>query len=135
MRNAWSEHVVRACFVIVALIHLMPLVGLLGREMLNRAYGTSVDDPRVLTLLTHRALVFGLLGGLGLWAAWQPPRRAVVGVVLGISAAGFVVVAWLHHHSLASLGTALLKVVVADVVAVLLLLIAWAVTRASSVGA
>ena len=54
---------VPAMLVAVALIHLPPVLGLLGVAQMERAYGVSLPGPDLAVLMRHRALMFGLLGG------------------------------------------------------------------------
>jgi hypothetical protein len=63
------RYVVSIALVLVAFIHLMPVTGALGAARLQALYGIAVDDPGVLLLLRHRAVLFGLLGGVMLAAA------------------------------------------------------------------
>lgn len=95
-------------------IHLMPLPGLLGAAMLERLYGVPLDDPGLLLLLRHRAVLFGLLGAGLLIAiarrAWRGPM-----ILAGLTSAGtFLLLAWPLV-----LGAALQRVVMADGVALL----------------
>jgi hypothetical protein len=99
-------------------IHLIPLPGLLGAAMLERLYGVVLEDPGLVLLLRHRALLFGLLGtGLVLAIvrrAWRGPM-----IVAGlISTGAFLLLAW----PLALEGT-LQRVVLADAAALLALLL------------
>ncbi len=77
----------------VALLHLVPVVGWLGKPRLHALYGVTVEDPDTLVLLRHRALLLGLLGVVLAWGALEPLLRNGA-VALGIvSMAGFVVLA------------------------------------------
>jgi hypothetical protein len=53
--------VVPAVLLIVALIHALPLVGVMGAAKLTQLYGIDVQDPTLELLLRHRAILFGLL--------------------------------------------------------------------------
>ena len=48
--------------VLVGIIHVLPLAGVLGAERLEAMYGIAVEDPNLLLLLRHRAVLFGILG-------------------------------------------------------------------------
>jgi hypothetical protein len=75
------------------LVHLLPAFGLLGSEALARLYGLRIEEPGLLLLMRHRALLFGLLGGALLAAslrpAWQGPALLAALVAVG----GFLLLA------------------------------------------
>ena len=109
--------------LVAALIHLMPLVGVLGPQALARLYGVDVPDANIDVLLRHRAIMFGLLGLLLVGAALRPELR-VAGYLIGFtSAASFVAVAWW----VGGYNAAINRVVVADLVALACLCIGAAV--------
>ncbi len=75
------------------LVHLLPAVGVLGAPRLAALYGVAIDDPTLLLLMRHRALLFGVLGVLLLIAAGSPPLQPwALGAGL-VSTASFVVLA------------------------------------------
>jgi hypothetical protein len=103
---------------LAALIHLLPLRGLVGANALQALYGIAISDPGMLLLLRHRALLFGLLG-IGLLVSiprreWRAPM-----LVAGIaSTAAFLLLALDGP----GLGPELSRVIVADIVALAALL-------------
>jgi hypothetical protein len=108
----WREAIVAIGLALAALIHLAPLPGLLGADMLERLYGLRIDDPSLLLLLRHRALLFGLLGTVLLVAIFRRAWRAPA-LLLGLASAGaFLLLAP------DGLGPALQRVLWADAVAV-----------------
>lgn len=118
------QKAVSALLAIVAVIHLLPLAGVLGPQKLQSLYGLSFDEPNLLILMRHRAVLFGLLGAFLLWAAWRP---ALVPLAL---AAGFVSVLSFLGFALATDGynAGIARVVMADWAA-LACLVAAAVLR------
>lgn len=56
------RYLVSAMLVVVAVIHLLPLSGVLGSERLAALYGLSFNEPNLAILMRHRAVLFGLLG-------------------------------------------------------------------------
>ncbi len=116
-----------AALLLVALIHLLPLPGVLGGEVLVRLYGIPVDNPDLALLLRHRAVLFGLLG-IGMivsvaWPAWRPAAYCAAFV----SVISFLVLAALEYPA----QPAIQRVVIADVIALVLLVIgAWAESQA-----
>ena len=105
---------------LVALLHALPLAGVLGAAKLSVLYGIDARDPALELLLRHRAVLFGLLAAFLAWAAWQPTLRGL-GLIAGlVSIASFLVLAL----PAGPLPPALATVVKLDVAALLLLLAA-----------
>ena len=111
--------VVATMFVVAGVIHLLPVVGVIGGSQLQRMYGVELCSPAVVLLMRHRALLFAGLALLLVGAAFEPSWRipAVTSGLLG--AAGFIVLA-----SGKSLDEPLRRVVRADWIAVAALVIA-----------
>ncbi len=106
--------------VLVALLHALPLAGVLGAARLSVLYGVDARDPALELLLRHRAVLFGLLAALLAWAAWQPALRGA-GLIAGlVSVASFLLLAL----QAGPLQPALATVVKLDILALLLLLAA-----------
>ena len=77
---------VMGTLVAAGVIHLLPAVGAAGPTWLARLYDVEVDDPDVVLLLRHRAVLFGMVGAVllagvvvsavtgSLWASgWPAP--------------------------------------------------------------
>jgi hypothetical protein len=111
------RYFIAATLVLVGIIHLLPLVGVLGSPRLSELYGISVTEQNTEILMRHRAALFGLLGGFFIFAAFNPPFQ-VVGFIAGIvSVASFLLLAF----SVGQYNTQLSRVVVADILALFLL--------------
>ena len=96
-----SEWLIRLSFGVTGLIHVLPLTGLLGRSMLERAYGVTLGDGHDLTILMqHRALLFGLLAAACFVAVAVPNWRWPAGIAALISMVGFVIIAASQAHGL-----------------------------------
>jgi hypothetical protein len=85
--------VVPAVLLLVALIHALPLVGVLGAAKLTQLYGIDVQDPTLELLLRHRAVLFGLLAAFLAYAAIRPELHRLALVAGFISVASFLVLA------------------------------------------
>lgn len=114
------RHLVSLMLIVVAVIHLLPVAGVLGSERLAILYGLPFDEPNLALLMRHRAVLFGLLGiFLGIAAfrpAWQPAA-----IVAGFaSVASFLALAW----SAGELNAQVRRVVAADWVALACLAVA-----------
>jgi len=109
-----------ACLTLAGVIHLLPLPGILGAGQLTRLYGVAADDPNVAILLQHRAVLFGLLGVLLIAAAFRPDLRAVALIAGLVSTMSFLAIVW----SVGGYNAQVARVVAADLLAVVLLLVA-----------
>jgi hypothetical protein len=120
--------IVPTMLVLVALIHLPPVLGLLGVAKMESAYGVGIAGPDLAVLMRHRALMFGLLGAFMLVAVFVPALQPwALGLAL-LSAGGFVLLAWTtpgHNANLARVAW----VDVAAVVFALVGLVAWWLQR------
>jgi hypothetical protein len=102
MNLATREWLVRAAFAITALVHLLPVAGLLGRPSLERAYGVALGQGQdLVVLMQHRALLFGLISAACFFAILSPPWRLPAGIAALVSMLGFVLIAALQPHNAA----------------------------------
>ncbi len=90
MKNLWILLV-----VVAAVINLAPVLGAASPERMSALYGVTLDDPNLQILMRHRAVLFGLVGGLLLVAAFRPSLRAAGYAVGFTSMVSFLVIAWL----------------------------------------
>ena len=79
--------------LVAALINLAPVLGAASAERMSALYGVSLEDPSLQILMRHRAVLFGLVGGLLVAAAFHPPLRAVGYVVGFTSMLSFLLIA------------------------------------------
>lgn len=114
--------------IIAGIIHLLPLPGLLGVAQLARLYGVTLDDPNLVILMRHRAVLFGLLGALLVAAAFRTELRPLAYVAGTISAGSFLAIAW----SVGGYNGLIGRVVIADVVATACLLMAVGIDKATN---
>ena len=82
------------CLVIVGVINTLPVVGMLGADRINAAYGLTLNSPDLEILLRHRALLFGIIGGFILASIAIPPLRLAALILAGISMVGFLIISW-----------------------------------------
>jgi len=122
------RHVITMLFVLAGLIKVTPVIGVLGAEWLQALYQMPFDGLDLLLLMRHRAVLFGVVGGLLLVAAFRPALRALAGTVGLVSVVSFLVLALpLQEHS-----AALQRVFWADVVAGAALILALWLARGSA---
>lgn len=108
------------CLLVAGIIHVAPISGLFGAARLEALYGVAIQDPNLLILMRHRAVLFFLLG-LFILAAIFVPAIQLTAIIAGlISATLFIVLA----KSIGDYNAAIGKVVMADWIAIAGLLIA-----------
>ena len=112
--------VLSVCLLVVGVIHLLPLAGVVGASRLSALYGIAVAEPNLELLLRHRAVLFGVLGGLCIAAAFQPALQGVALVAATTSVVSFLLLARAVGGYNAQVG----RVVTADWVALAALAIA-----------
>jgi len=115
-----AQKIISIMLVIVGIIHLLPVVGVLGGERLSSLYGLALQEPNIAILMRHRAVLFGLLGMLLLYAAFNPVYYYLALIGGFTSVVSFLALVW----SEGTYNEALQRVVVADIVALIALLLA-----------
>ena len=80
--------------LVAAAINLAPLLGAFAPERMTALYGVSLDDPNLQVLMRHRAVLFGIVGGLLVAAAFHPPLRTVGYAAGFVSMLSFLLIAW-----------------------------------------
>ena len=88
------SYLVSATLSIVGVIHLLPFLGVLGRAQLETLYGVPLDEPNLVILMRHRAVLFGLLGLFFLFAAFKPQYQLVAFVAGFVSVVSFLWLTW-----------------------------------------
>lgn len=112
------RHVITFTLLAGGLIHLLPTVGVLGTERLAFLYGVSVVDPNSAILMRHRAVLFGLIGGLMILAIFKPVLQPAAFAIGLLSVISFLYLAW----SVGQYNALLARVVAVDIVALACLL-------------
>lgn len=68
---------VAALLLVAGVFNFYPVIGILGADALAALYGTRIEDTNLLILMRHRAVLFGLLGGLLITSAFRPRLRPI----------------------------------------------------------
>ena len=118
------RYLVMISLCVAAVIHLLPLMGVLGGDRLQSLYGVAIDGPDLQILMRHRAVLFGLLGTFLLVAAFVPALQPTALAMGLVSVLAFLLLAWTTEGYNASIA----RVVMVDVIALVALLIGTAAT-------
>lgn len=89
-----TARLVSLTLVIAGIIHVLPLVGVVGSARLAALYGLDFSEPNLAILMRHRAVVIGLLGVFLIYAAFRPSQQPAAFVAGLVSAAAFLGLAW-----------------------------------------
>ena len=109
--------VVSGSLLVAGVIHLLPLLGVLGASQLAMLYGLDFSDPSLAILMRHRAVLFGLLGAFLIVAAFRPVLQPM-GFFAGLaSVLAFLLIA----ASTGNYNDAVAGIVTGDIVALLAL--------------
>ncbi len=114
------KHVITAMLLIVAFIHLVPIMGFLGVERLQALYGEPITSNNMEILMRHRAVLFGILGLFFAYAAFTPALQPLAFLAALATLAPFFYLAF----SVGGYNEAIQKIVMGDVVATVALVIA-----------
>jgi hypothetical protein len=117
------RQIITVLLIIVGVIHLLPVTGVFGRQQLVELYGLPVDEPNLEILLRHRAVLFGMLGLFLIVAAFMPALQLHACTAGLLSVGSFLWLAW----SVGDYSPQIQRVVVADSIALLCLIIAIAI--------
>ncbi len=117
--------IVPVLLVLVGLVNFLPVIGLAGAERLDSLYGFGTLDGDLLTLMQHRALLFGILGAFIICSAFMRHLQPAAMWMAFTSMVGFMLLVWLAGAP----GAALKNVALVDAFACGLLLIAFLLRR------
>ncbi|ANM28391.1 hypothetical protein ABI59_00245 [Acidobacteria bacterium Mor1] len=107
------ERIVSLLLVLVGIVNLLPVAGIRSGTLLAKAYGISEPEGDLLILMRHRALLFGVLGGLILVSAFRRHLQPAAIAAGFVSMVGFVAIAVMAGNH----GPEIHKVVLVDIAA------------------
>ena len=106
------RHALPILFWLIAIIHIIPAISGLSGSRVASLYGIEGDDQTLMTLLQHRAVLFGLVAAACLYAAHSPAARLAVLIGAVISMASFILIAFLRGTT----SGALSKIIIVDAI-------------------
>ena len=87
------RYLIPLLFSVLAIIHILPALSAVSVDRLAGLYGVSAEDKTLMTLLQHRAVLFGLVAGACIYAANRPAARWPVLWTAIISMSSFIFIA------------------------------------------
>ena len=114
-----AERIITGLLLIVAIIHILPVSGFTGVARLESLYGVTVSGSELEILMRHRAVLFGILGVFFAYAAFTPSVQILAFIAAFATIFSFFYLA----ATVEGYNAAIHKVVLADVVAAICLLV------------
>lgn len=118
-KEALVKSIIAVILFAVGLLNFLPIGGVLSADILSRLYGIETLEGDLLLLMRHRAVLFGILGGLMLVSVWRRSLRPVAVWTVGLSMLVFVALIMMQGGPSENLQ----KVFFADAAALVLLLL------------
>lgn len=119
-----TDAIIAVALGVTAVIHLLPLVGALSRRHVQDLYDVQVEGADLEILMRHRAVLFGGIGGLLIWAIIEPALQPAAVAVVSLSVVSFLVIARRVKSRQGAYNKAIRRVVIADWIALACLLVA-----------
>lgn len=106
--------------IIIAIIHLLPIAGFSGSNLLESLYGTSIESTDLVLLMRHRAVLFGILGCVFAYSAFVPKYQNLAFLMIAASLLPFLFLV----YGADSVSEEIYRVALVDVLALVCLLVA-----------
>ncbi len=121
-----KEKIFRVCLFIVGLINIAPSVLAFLPNKISESYGIEIPNQNYELLLRHRAVLFGIIGGLIIYSSISKKNYSMAVCIGLISMVSFVILLILSNGEINS---ELNKVMKIDVIGIFILLIGYALYR------
>lgn len=108
------ELLVQIGFALLTVIHGLPAIGAVVSSKISGTYGVSTDDAVAMTLLQHRAVLFGILAAGSCAAVFRPELRIAVLIGAMVSMTAFLAIAIARGETRGTLRT----IVIVDVIGI-----------------
>ncbi len=108
-----KSKLITGLLLVVAVIHLIPVSGVIGTAQLNKLYGLAINGSDLEILMRHRAVMFGILGTFFAFAAFKPRYQPLAFLMAFATISSFLFLA----YQVGGYQAAINKVVLADWVA------------------
>lgn len=105
-------------FALLAAINLLPSLVAFAPSKISKLYGIDITDPALITLLHHRAVMLGIVGGVLAAAIFMPSIRWVALCAGTVSMMSFIVIAAMNNE----LGGSLSRIALVDAIGIPIIL-------------
>lgn len=118
-----TDIIIAIALGLTAVIHLLPLVGALSRRHVQDLYDIQVEGSDLEILMRHRAVLFGGIGAVLIWAIIEPALQPAAVAIASLSVVSFLVIARRVKSREGPYNKAIRRVVIADWIALACLLV------------
>jgi heme A synthase len=112
------ELIYRITLFIAGIINILPALLAFLPEKISKSYGIEIPDANYELLLRHRAILFGIIGGLMIYSALVKKHYELSTIAGLVSMVSFIIIYFLIGKDINS---ELKKVLIIDVVATVIL--------------
>lgn len=116
------ESVFRVCLFITGIINILPSIIAFLPQKVESAYGVALPDANYELLIRHRAVLFGIIGGIMIWSALSKKSYDLSFIIGMISMTSFILI---YKVVAQPVQVELLKVVKIDIIGIFILLIGY----------
>lgn len=109
-----KARIIAGLIVLAGIINFLPVFGVLSAARLEGLYGVDIADPTLAILLRHRAVLFGVIGGFMIFAAFRQRFHLPAIIAGSIAMLSFL---WLYYLA-SDPPQSLLSIAYADIVGV-----------------
>ncbi len=120
------EIIFRICLFIAGVINILPSILAFLPNKISESYGIEIPNSNYELLLRHRAVLFGIVGGLMIFSAISKKHYSMAVIIGLISMVSFII---LLKMTSGKVNPELHKVMKIDVVGIVVLMIGWVVYR------
>ncbi|MEO1435455.1 MAG: hypothetical protein AAFV80_07955 [Bacteroidota bacterium] len=116
------ELVFRICLFLAGVINVLPALLAFLPDRIPKAYGVAVPNANYELLLRHRAVLFGIVGGVMIYSAVSQEYYTLATQIGLISMLSFVALYWPKRKSI---NAELKKVMQIDLIGILILIVGY----------
>ena len=106
------RHSLPILFWLIAIIHIIPAISGVSGSRLANLYGIEEGNETLMTLLQHRAVLFGFVAAACIYAAHFPAARWAVLTGVIISMGSFIIIAAMRGTTSGALN----KIIIVDAI-------------------
>jgi len=120
------ELIFRICLFIAGLINIIPSILAFLPHKIGESYGIEIPNANYELLFRHRAVLFGIVGGIMIYSAISKKNYSLAFCIGFISMVSFII---LFQLSNGAINSELKKVMRVDIIGIIILLIGYALFK------